>query len=120
LHDPNSSVQECAALALFAHPTPQAIPDLIALIGGENALLSRLSADSLVQIGSLAVPALLEALENGLQPVRLEAVRALALIADRSTIPALFASLEDDSALIAYWAEEGLERMGVGMRFFIP
>jgi len=44
----------------------------------------------------------------------------LALIGDPQTIPALFAALQEDSALMEYWANEGLERMGVGMAFFKP
>ncbi len=44
----------------------------------------------------------------------------LAAIGDPRAVPALYAVLEDDSALLVYWAEQGLERMGVGMIFFKP
>jgi hypothetical protein len=32
----------------------------------------------------------------------------------------MFAALNEDSALIEYWANEGLDRMGVGMKLFAP
>ena len=51
---------------------------------------------------------------------RLEAVRALSKIGDQRSIPALFECLDDSSALIEYWAGEGLEKMGVGMVFYKP
>jgi HEAT repeat protein len=79
-----------------------------------------LAGDALVAIGSPAVPALLEVLQAGVHPARLEAVRALARIGDERAIPALFTALDDSSALIEYWANEGLERMGVGMVFYRP
>jgi NADPH-dependent ferric siderophore reductase len=47
-------------------------------------------------------------------------MRVLALVGDKSSIPALFEALDSDSMLIEYWANEGLERMGVGMVFFKP
>jgi HEAT repeat protein len=47
-------------------------------------------------------------------------VRALARIGDQRAIPALFRALDDESALIEYWATKGLEDMGVGMIFFEP
>ncbi len=120
LGDADTSVRGCAALALQKQPEPLAIPDLIRLLGEGDALLSRLAADALTEIGGEAVPALLAVMENSLQAGRLEAARALALIGDQRAIPALFAALDEDSALLEYWASEGLERMGVGMVFFKP
>lgn len=120
LHDPDLSVRQCAALALRKRPSPQAIPDLIECLEEKDHLLVRLAADALVTIGSEAVPALLEIMDHGSQASRLGAVRALAMIGDYSTISALCAVLDDGSALVEYWASEGLERMGVGMVFFNP
>ena len=40
--------------------------------------------------------------------------------ADTRAIPALFKALEDESAIAQYWADEGLERMGVGQVYFKP
>ena len=63
---------------------------------------------------------LLDAMQHGEHLARLEAVRALAKIGDQRAIPALFEALDDSSALIEYWASEGLEKMGVGMVFYKP
>jgi HEAT repeat protein len=59
-------------------------------------------------------------MQKGEHVARLEAVRALAKIGDERAIPALFDALDNDSALIEYWASEGLEKMGVGMVFYKP
>ena len=120
LHDPDPAVRQCAALALRQQPTPQVIPDLIACLDAEDRLLAHLAADALVAAGPQAVPALLETMQNGPQPARLEAVRALALLKDQRAIPVLFHALDDESALVTHWADEGLQRMGVGMVFFKP
>jgi HEAT repeat protein len=59
-------------------------------------------------------------MEEGPYLARLEAARSLARIADPRAIPALFDTLDEDSALIEYWANEAFEKMGVGMAFFKP
>ena len=85
-----------------------------------RVLVADLAVGALEAIGEPAVPGLLEVMANGSRSARLKAVRALAMIGDERSIPALFAVLDEDSALIEYWASEGLERMGVGMAFFAP
>jgi HEAT repeat protein len=120
LHDADPGVRQCAALALRHRPSPQAVPDLIAMLSSDDRLLALLVADALVAIGKEAVSALLQVMQDGSRAARLEAARALALIGDTSSIPALFEALDDRSALVTYWAEEGLSRMGVGMTFFKP
>jgi HEAT repeat protein len=120
LNDPDPGVRQCAALALRHRPSPQAVLDLVAMLSEEDRLLALLVADALVAVGKEAVPALLEVMQNGSRASRLEAARALALIGEPSAIPALFEALDDRSALVTYWAEEGLSRMGVGMTFFKP
>ena len=102
------------------HPSPEAGLALIGMLAEKDALTRRLAGDALVAIGHQAVPQLLEAMQHDDQFVRIEAVRALAKIGDQSAIPALFEALEDGSALIEYWASEGLEKMGVGMVFYKP
>ncbi len=118
LHDPDRALRECAALGLRRQPDPAAIPDLLVCLQGQEAELSRLAGDALIAIGAQATPALIEVLKNGSQAARLAAVRVLAVIADPRSIPALFEALSEDSALMEYWANEGLEKMGVGMTFF--
>ena len=120
LSDQDASVRQCAALALRKRPDAQAVPALISALDDPDHLCASLSADALEAIGSEAVPALIEVMQNGSMAARLEAVRALAMIGDQRSIPVLFAALEWDSALMEYWANEGLERMGVGWTFFKP
>ena len=120
LSDPDPAVRQCAALGLSQQPDSEAIPDLIAALNDDDRLIARLAADALGAIGEDAVPALLDIMQNGLHPARLEAVRSLAAIGDHRSIPVLFEALDEDSALIEYWAQQGLERMGVGMTFFKP
>lgn len=118
LSDEDDAVRQCAALALSQQPDPRAVSDLIAALSSEDRLFAHLAANALSAIGQPAVPALLAVLQNGTHLTRLEAARALSIIGDTRSIPALFSALSEDSALIEYWAKEGLERMGVGMTFF--
>jgi HEAT repeat protein len=120
LQDVDIAVRQCAALALSFRPHHTAVTHLIACLDNPDRLLAHLAAYALVASGEAAVPALLEVMQTGPQPARLEAVRALALIGDHRSIPVLFEALDDDSALIEYWADEGLQRMGIGMTFFKP
>lgn len=118
LHDSEATVQQCAALALRQQPDPEAIPDLIELLDGDDRNLAHLATAALIALRGESVPALLETMQKGSHRAKLEAVRALALIGDQRAIPALFEALSKDSALMEYWASEGLDRMGVGMSFF--
>lgn len=120
LKDEDVAVRQCAALGLRLHPDERAIPALMETLEADDPLLVRLAGNALAAIGASATPALLEKLNQCPPRTKLEMVRALALIGDQRTIPTLFAALDSDSMLIEYWANEGLERMGVGMVFFDP
>ncbi|HEY42683.1 MAG TPA: HEAT repeat domain-containing protein [Anaerolineae bacterium] len=117
-HDP--AVRQCAALCLRLHPTPSAISTLVNALHDRDRLVARLAADALVAIGPVAIQALSMTMESPDPGVRIEAVRALAAMEDPQAIHALFAALDDPSPLVGYWAEQGLERLGVGMVFFKP
>jgi HEAT repeat protein len=118
LDDPVLSVRQGAVLGLRQQPSDEAVPQLIACLKDEDPLMVHLAAAALAAVGSASVPPLLELLKNSPLPVRLEILRALRSIGDTRSIPALFEALEEDSALMEHWANEGLERMGVGMNFF--
>ncbi len=118
LHDPDPAVRQAAALALRHHPTPEALPALLDLLAQADPLTAGLAADALAALGADAVPALLETLRAGPPQARREAARALAAIQDTRAIPALFAALDDPSPHVTAWAEEALQRMGVGMVFW--
>lgn len=120
LGDSDQAVRQCAILALQQCPDESAEGALISMMFDEDSLTARLAANALIAIGPPAVPALVSLLKDGPSRQRLEAVRALAIIGDQRSIPALFNVLEEDSALMEYWANIGLERMGIGMMFFKP
>lgn len=120
LNDADAAVRQCAALALRRRPHPEAIPDLVRALGDSDRLLAHLAADALAAAGSPAVEPLIRVMEEGPATARTEAARALAKIADPRSIPTLFKTFDQDSALVEYWANEGLEKMGVGMAFFKP
>lgn len=120
LQDTEAAVRQCAALGLRKNAQARALPALVAALTDDDSLVVQLARDALIAIGKDATPILLELLEHGAQPVRLQAVRALAMIGDERAIPALFNQLDGESRWMEYWASLGLERMGVGMTFFLP
>lgn len=126
LSDADLTVRQCAALTLRLYPSPQAVPQLVNILTTSDnslvtdGLLLQLAGDALSAIGEPAVPALLETLGSAGYAARIQATRALAHIGDVRSIPALFKMLDEDSALLEYWASQGLEKMGVGMAFFLP
>ncbi len=120
LHDPEPEVRQCAALALRFQPDPDAIPALIHSLSSSDQLLARLAGDALIAIGNDAVVPLMAVMEDSSQTARMEAARALASIGDTRAIPTLIKVLDQDSAIVDYWAGKGLERMGVGTVFYNP
>lgn len=118
LRDRAVSVRQCAALGLRKRPSPLAVEALIECLEDPDPLLRRLCGDALIAVGAEAVPALIEALADDPQKVKREAARALAEIGDTRAIGPLFQAWEDGSSVVQYWAEIGIDRMGVGMRFF--
>ncbi len=132
LKDSDPSVRQCAALGLRLQIKRAAGQDLaaetmdrlqLALLDGLNdpdPLAARLAADALAAIGEPVVPQLLECLEGSNQAARLLVVRSLAEIGDQRAIPALLAALDEDSSWMEYWANEGLDKMGLGMTYFFP
>lgn len=120
LADSTGEVRQCALLALCLHPDANAIPALIRLLADPEPVTAELASSALTAIGSQAVPALIESLEEGAHKARLEAVRALSGIRDPRAIPTLMAALEEDSLSMQFWAEAGLERLGLGMVYLKP
>ncbi len=120
LEDESGDVRQCAAMALSRHPDHQAVLALVRALSDQDALAARLAANALVLIGAGAVPALIELLQSGTRPAKLEAVRALAEIKDPRAIPALMKALGEDSTIMQYWAEHGLDKLGLGMVYIKP
>lgn len=119
--DRDESVRAAAMFALGERAAPRAVVALLFALADPSEYLGRLASDALIHIGRPAVPGLIRALGQDAEArVRIHAARALARIGDTSAIPALFKALDDDSAMVQHWAEEGLERMGVGQIYFRP
>ena len=120
LADDVADVRACAVLALSQLRAERAIDALAARLGDPSAYVGRLAADGLAAFGQPAVDALVQTLEEGATAARAGAARALCAIQPKEAIPALCKALDDPSALVTHYAEEALERMGVGTVLFRP
>ncbi len=120
LNDPDPAVRQAAALGLRLHPQPRHAAALIAALDDADALVGDLAMQALIAIGRPAAAPLLDALPKGSPRARLRMVRALAAIAAPESIPALMNILENDSALMQYWADQGLDNLGLKMLYFKP
>jgi HEAT repeat protein len=115
LDDPSNEVREAAALALTSHPTEKAVSGLVRVLSDADEMLGTLAANALTRIGKSAVPELLEAYQHAQPQARIQIMRALAEIRDQRTISLMLKATDDDSAMLNYWAKEGLERLGLNM-----
>jgi len=120
LADPDPDVRACAAQGLGELRAEEAVAGLVRCLADPSPFISRIVADSLARIGPPAVPALIVALQEGEVLTRSGAARALSIIQPEEAIPALCAALDDPSAIVTYYAEEALERMGVGLVLLRP
>lgn len=121
LDDPSSEVRAAAALALCSHPHEAAVETLVRTLADEDQLAAGLAANALVKIGKPATLNLIEVMHNPAPlSARILAVRALSEIRDHRAIPVLMGSLGEESALLQYWAEIGLERLGLDMVYIKP
>jgi len=128
LNDPAPEVRQCAALGLAIKPDESATEPLVQALSDQDSMVCGLAANALVKIGSAAVPSLIEAVKrhpepvegNGTQSQRIHALRALAEIRDHRAIPVMMQVMQEDSALLQHWAQEGLERLGLDMVYIKP
>jgi HEAT repeat protein len=120
LGDPSPEVRAAAALALCSHPHESAVEALVQSLADEDSLTAGLAANALALIGSPAVPDLLEVMDKSPTAVRIAALRALSEIRDHRAIPVMMKCLGDDSAILQYWAKEGLDRLGLNMVYVKP
>ncbi len=120
LDDESDEIRQCAALGLCHHPHPEAVPPLICALSSPDSMTAKLASNALIAIGVESVPYLIEILRSGTSSAKLEATRALAEIGDPRAIPALMETLQADSAISTYWAEHGLDKLGLGMLYLKP
>jgi len=128
LSDSAPAVRAATTLALCEHPDEIAIPDLITALADEDALTASLAGNALVKIGSPSVPGLIQVMNARVEPGRNEvstniqilALRALCEIRDHRAIPVMMKLLSEESAVLQYWAQQGLERLGLDMVYIKP
>ena len=120
LTDAAPEVRQCAALGLCAHPSESAIRPLIQALSDSDSLAAELSARALIAIGEPATESLLEVLKEANPSAKIHAMHALAEIADPRSIRPMIESMSEESAMLQYWAEIGLEKMGVNMVYVKP
>jgi HEAT repeat protein len=130
LSDSAPEVRAAAALALCSHPHESAVEALIKTLADEDSLTAGLAGNALVKIGSPSVLSLIGAAQACVEPGRNEAptgirtccvaLRALSEIRDHRAIPVMMKSLSEESALLQYWAREGLNRLGLNMVYIKP
>ena len=120
LNDSSVDVRQAAALALATHPFERAAPLLIRALNDADSMVGTLAANALIVIGKPIVPILLDALESAPQSAQIQIMRALAEMQDHRAIPAMLKATESNSVMLNYWANEGLERLGLNMVYIKP
>ncbi len=120
LSDSAPEVRAATALALCNHPHESAIEALIKTLADEDSLTAGLAGNALVKIGSPSALSLLNVMNDAPIGIRILALRALCDIRDQRAIPVMLKSLSDESAVLQYWAQEGLERLGLNMVYIKP
>ena len=131
LNDAAPEVRQCAALGLAVKADEEATEPLVRALSDKDSMTSSLAVNALIKIGNAAVPSLIDAVKrrpategsvegNGAQSQRIHALRALAEIKDHRAIPIMMQVMQEDSALLQHWAQEGLERLGLDMVYIKP
>ncbi len=120
LGDASPDVRAAAALALSGHPTEEAAAALTIALQDEDSVVAILAVNALVAIGKPAVQLLLDELPRANPRGRIQIMRALAELRDHRAIRVMMNAVEGDSAMLRYWAQEGLERLGLNMVYVKP
>jgi len=120
MNDPAPEIRQCAALGLAGKADESATQPLVHALSDADGMVGSLATTALVQIGSAAVPSLIEVVKDGGQSARINALRALAEIKDHRAIPIMMKVMEENSSLLQHWAQEGLERLGLNMVYIKP
>jgi HEAT repeat protein len=120
LNDEEAEVRAAAALALAMHPHESSAPALVSALSDEDNLVAVMAVHALSKIGEAAVPPLLGAYASAVPRGRIHIMRALAELRDPRSIRLMMDALEEDSAALQYWAQEGLEHLGLNMVYLKP
>lgn len=120
LSDSAPEVRAATALALCNHPHEAAVEALVKTLADKDPLTAGLAGTALGKIGAPSVPSLLKVMSEAPINVKILALRALSEIKDHRAIPVMMKAMGEESALLQYWAQEGLERLGLNMVYVKP
>jgi len=122
LSDSAAEVRAAAALALCSHPHESAVEALVKALADDDSLTAGLAGNALEEIGSPSVPSLLTVMSAAPTGIRIKIVtlRTLCNIRDHRAIPAMMKALNEESVVLQYWAQRGLERLGLDMIYMKP
>lgn len=120
LSDSNPEMRAAAALALSHHPGEEALSALTQTLRDSDPLTAGLAANALVKLGKAAVPNLIDSAGTGPMNIRILALRSLSEMRDHRAIPVMMKCIQEDSAVLGYWAQLGLERLGLDMVYIKP
>lgn len=112
LHSPLPSTRLQAIKALGRTGSPQAVPALLNALHGADEQQSSQIFMALVNLGHVAVPALIEASQSNSSWMRWHSIRALGAIRDDRAIPVLTRALGDRDHGVAWMAAKGLAPFG--------
>ncbi len=90
-----------------------AVQALIMVLSSRDGMLRKSARESLVAIGTPAVPALMRAIAEADKTARWEATKALGSIGDPAAAPALVQVLDDDDFGVRWLASDALIGLGV-------
>lgn len=116
--DPDEGLRAAAAQILGEHRAGGGA--LIAALQDESVFVAQQAAHALARMGPDMAPEFIALLREGTPRARIAAARALVTIRTEDAIPALIAALEDDSPAVQFYAEEALDRLGVGTVLLWP
>ncbi len=112
LNDPIPPVRLQAAKALGRTHDPAAVPALLGALRTADEQLGSQIFQALVNLGSVAVPALLNESTNNAAWIRWYCVRALGGIGDHRALPVLVHALTDTDHSVAWMAAKSLVHFG--------
>lgn len=112
LYSPALSTRLQAIKALGRTGSPEAVPVLLNALHGADELQSNQIFMALVNLGRVAVPALIEASQSNSAWMRWHSVRALGAIRDDRALPVLVRALSDSDHGVAWMAAKGLAPFG--------
>ena len=116
--DPDEGLRAAAAQILGEHGAGGGA--LIAALQDESVFVAQQAAHALARMGPDMAPEFIALLREGGPRARIAAARALVTIRTEDAIPALIAALEDDSPAVQFYAEQALDRLGVGTVLLWP